>query len=262
MSLFPLIDAPDTGTVPAATLPLAREIAWDFVRDQPIWRAGRPVYVTGAGAVLVWAWNCIHTERFRYDVFTTDYGQDLSGLIGQPYGDDIRQSEAIRTIREALMIHPYITAVDQVSARFEGTLLKISISSIYTSEGDLYFVVYSGNGIDDYGIDVYKLLSSKEVQLLFSKEYIDDFAFYTHYAIFSEDCDIFAFDLCTCEELKIAKDTTDGIFRIVGGYLYFEIEDHDEDGDLVDVPYRILLSDPNLTPEKSPSPLPDPKDAL
>lgn len=130
MSLFPLIDAPDTGTVPAATLPLAREIAWDFVRDQPIWRAGRPVYVTGAGAVLVWAWNCIHTERFRYDVFTTDYGQDLSGLIGQPYGDDIRQSEAIRTIREALMIHPYITAVDQVSARFEGTLLKISISSM------------------------------------------------------------------------------------------------------------------------------------
>ena len=106
MSLFPLIDAPDTGTVPTATLPLAREIAWDFVQDQPIWRAGSPVYVTGADAVLVWAWNCIHTKRFRYDVFTTDYGQDLSGLVGQPYGDEIRQSEAIRTIREALMIHP------------------------------------------------------------------------------------------------------------------------------------------------------------
>lgn len=137
MSLFPLIDAPDTGTVPAATLPLAREIAWDFVRDQPIWRAGRPVYVTGAGAVLVWAWNCIHTERFRYDVFTTDYGQDLSGLIGQPYGDDIRQSEAIRTIREALMIHPYITAVDhQVSARFEGTLLTLSFT-MHTIYGEV-----------------------------------------------------------------------------------------------------------------------------
>ena len=130
---------------------------------------------------------------------------------------------------------------------------KISISSIYTSEGDLYFVVYSGNGIDDDCIDVYKLLSSKEVQLLFSKEYIDNFAFYTHYAIFSKDCDIFAFDLCTCEERKIAKDATDGFFKIVDGYLYFEIEDYDEDGDLVDIPHRILLSDPNLTPEKSPS---------
>lgn len=139
---------------------------------------------------------------------------------------------------------------------------KISISSIYTAEGDLYFVVYSGDGIDNYDIDVYKLLSSKEVQLLFSKEYIDDFAFYTHYAIFSKDCDIFAFDLCTCEERKIAKDATDGFFEIGGDYLYFEIEDYDEDGDLVDVPYRILLSDPNLTPEKSPSLLPEPKDAL
>ena len=129
-------DSPDTGTVPTATLPLAREIAWDFVQDQPIWRAGSPVYVTGADAVLVWAWNCIHTKRFRYDVFTTDYGQDLSGLVGQPYGDEIRQSEAIRTIREALMIHPYITTVDQVSARFEGTLLTLSFT-MHTIYGEV-----------------------------------------------------------------------------------------------------------------------------
>ena len=88
MSLFPLIDAPDSSAMSAA-LPLAREVAWDFVQDQPIWRSGRPVYMTGADAVLVWAWNCIHTERFAHDVFTSDYGQDLSGLIGQPYGDEV-----------------------------------------------------------------------------------------------------------------------------------------------------------------------------
>ena len=51
MSLFPLIDAPDTGT--AQSLPPAREVAWDFVLDQPIWRSGSPLYVTGADAVLV-----------------------------------------------------------------------------------------------------------------------------------------------------------------------------------------------------------------
>ena len=124
MSLFPLIDAPDTDT--AQSLPPAREVAWDFVRDQPIWRSGSPLYVTGADAVLVWAWNCIHTERFAHDVFTADYGQDLAGLIGQPYGDEVRQSEAIRKLREALLIHPYITAVDQVSARFEGAMLTVS----------------------------------------------------------------------------------------------------------------------------------------
>lgn len=126
--LFPLIDAPDSGPAATDTLPLAREVAWDFVRDQPIWRSGRPVYVTGADAVLVWAWNCIHTERFTHDVFTVDYGQDLAGLIGQSYSDDVRQSEAIRKLREALMINPYITAVDQISATFEGSCLHISFS--------------------------------------------------------------------------------------------------------------------------------------
>ena len=135
MSLFPLIDAPDSGAMSAA-LPLAREVAWDFVQDQPIWRSGRPVYVTGADAVLVWAWNCIHTERFAHDVFTSDYGQDLSGLIGQPYGDEVRQSEALRKLREALLVNPYITAVDQVSARFEGALLTVSFT-MHTIYGEV-----------------------------------------------------------------------------------------------------------------------------
>lgn len=131
MSLFPLIDAPDTGN--AQSLPPAREVAWDFVLDQPIWRSGSPLYVTGADAVLVWAWNCIHTERFAHDVFTADYGQDLASLIGQPYGDEVRQSEAIRKLREALMINPYITAVDQINASLKGSVLQISfnLTTIY-----------------------------------------------------------------------------------------------------------------------------------
>lgn len=130
MSLFPMIEAPNTALAASGTLPLAREAAWDFLQDQPIWRSGRPVYVAGADAVLVWAWNCIHTERFVHNVFTSDYGQDLSGLIGQPYGDEVRQSEAIRKLREALLISPYITAVDQISASFEDSWLHISFSLI------------------------------------------------------------------------------------------------------------------------------------
>ena len=57
MSLFPLIEAPDAGTVASGTLPLAREVAWDFAKDQPIWRSGKPLYVTGAAAVLAASWR-------------------------------------------------------------------------------------------------------------------------------------------------------------------------------------------------------------
>lgn len=69
---------------------MAKEAAWDFVHDMPIWRAGKPLTVTGADAVLVWAWNTIHTERFAHDIFTSSYGQDLPALIGQPFGDEVR----------------------------------------------------------------------------------------------------------------------------------------------------------------------------
>ena len=93
-------------------------------------------WVTGADAVLVWAWNCIHTERFAHDVFTSDYGQDLAGLIGKPYGDEVRQSEAVRKLREALLINPYITSVDQVSATFEGSWLHVSFS-LHTIYGEV-----------------------------------------------------------------------------------------------------------------------------
>ena len=62
-------------------------------------------------------------------MFTHNYGQDLQSLIGEAYGDDIRQSEAIRCIREALEISPYIKTVHQISVQFEGSVLHLSFKA-------------------------------------------------------------------------------------------------------------------------------------
>lgn len=126
MSLFPLIGASDGEE--GGGLPLAREVSWDFDRDQPIWRGGNPVIVTGADAVLVWAWNAIRTERYRHDVFSHSYGQDLSALVGKAYSDEIRQAEAMRCIREALTVNPYIESVEQIALDFADSELKLSFS--------------------------------------------------------------------------------------------------------------------------------------
>ncbi len=127
MSLFPLISVPDSGTA-GSTLPLPRETAWDFAADQPVWRGGNPVFVTGADAVLVWAWNAVKTGRCEHDVFTNAYGQDVAALIGKPYSTELREAEAIRCIREALTVNPYVSAVDQVSVQFDDSELKVSFS--------------------------------------------------------------------------------------------------------------------------------------
>lgn len=133
MSLFPLIDRPDDGVLAAAELPLYRETDWNFQTNEPVWRGGDPVMVTGTRAVLVWAWNALHTERFAHDVFSGDYGPDFSALRGQPYTEEVRAAEAIRIVRETLMINPYITDVTQVSAEFSGSTLalRFKLTTIY-----------------------------------------------------------------------------------------------------------------------------------
>ena len=84
MSLF---NEPNTGElISAEGLPLYQEVDWDFRTNKPVWRGGNPVLVTGARAVLVWAWNALHTTRFAHDVFSTDYGLDGNSLLGQAYG--------------------------------------------------------------------------------------------------------------------------------------------------------------------------------
>lgn len=125
-SVLPLIFNTDNSAVPGTdSLPLYRETDWNFQTNKPVWRNGEPVFVTGARAVLVWAWNALHTERFAHDVFSADYGPDFTGLIGQPYAEEIRQAEAIRIVRETLLVNPYITAVSQVSVSFEDSTLHL-----------------------------------------------------------------------------------------------------------------------------------------
>jgi len=124
-SLFPLIDAPDSGASVPEGLPLYRETDWDFQANRPVWRGGNPVFATGARAVLVWAWNALHTERFAREVFSTGYGAEFSALLGQSYREEIRQSEAIRVIRETLRVNPYITDVTQVGLSFQDACLHM-----------------------------------------------------------------------------------------------------------------------------------------
>lgn len=134
MSLFPLISEPDTGELNGSDgLPLYREVDWDFRTNKPVWKGGNPVYVTGGRAVLVWAWNALHTMRFNHDVFSTDYGLDGNTLLGQAYSGEVRESEAIRIVRETLQVNPYITNVTQVSVSFEGSVLHLSfkLTTIY-----------------------------------------------------------------------------------------------------------------------------------
>ena len=115
-TLFPAIQ-PET-IQQENTLPLCREIAWDFENNAPIFRDGKPMECTGLEAVKVWIWKALHTDRYRYEAYTWDYGNELETLIGSDFSDELKQSEAIRYVKEAL---------EQVKVSFEDSTFTISV---------------------------------------------------------------------------------------------------------------------------------------
>ena len=135
MTLFPLIEAPagEAGQAAAGMLPLCREVAWDFAADRPRWRNGSPVWVTGAEAVATWVWNTLHYVRASLELFSWNWGSELQSLTGRTFSQAVKESEAVRYVRDCLMINPYITDVRQIAVEFGGSTLSIrcAVDTIY-----------------------------------------------------------------------------------------------------------------------------------
>jgi len=132
MNIFPIIQ-PQTAAEADAGLKLYKEIKWDFEKNIPVFENGSPVIVSGKEAVLVWAWKALHTARYRYEIYTWDYGCEIESLVGQPFSEELKQSEATRYLRECLLINPYITGVNNITVRLEGEKFSISctIETVY-----------------------------------------------------------------------------------------------------------------------------------
>lgn len=134
MTLFPMIQ-PEAATDTSADddFPMYREAAWDYEKNIPIYKNGSPVVIEGAEAVKVWAWKALQAVRYRYEIYSWDYGNEAENLIGQPYSQELKESEAARYVRECLTVNPYITDVSDVAVNFSVDVLQIAatITTIY-----------------------------------------------------------------------------------------------------------------------------------
>lgn len=128
-----MIQPPEMSETPGQSLPLCKEVAWDFTRNIPVFRRGEPVVVTGKEAVKVWIWKALHTARYSYEIYSKDYGSEFEVLTGQAYTDTLKEAEAPRYLRECLLINPYITAVKSIACSFSGSQLTVSgtVETIY-----------------------------------------------------------------------------------------------------------------------------------
>lgn len=136
MDLFNFIDA-NSNSMPKTELPLYKEVAWNYEKNIPILENGTFKIVEGIEAIKTWVYKALSVERFRYIIYTHDYGNELDKLIGEAYTPSLSTAEGIRYIKEALLINPYIKNIKVLDSSFrEGRILsiKIELDTIYGKE--------------------------------------------------------------------------------------------------------------------------------
>lgn len=137
MSIFPFIDTTSIHKETNAELPMLKEYAYDFEKNELLLdEAGRTYLVEGNEALRIWIWKALTTERFHYTAYSSSFGSELQDqLIGQS-NIEIVELEIERFIIEALMVNPYIKRLDHFVLEHTAIEMKVSFdcTSIYGTD--------------------------------------------------------------------------------------------------------------------------------
>ena len=125
MSILPSFLADQINEEKNQLLDVPKEYGIDFATGQLTGKI-----VEGKEAIKVWIWNCLKTQRFRYPIYSWDYGTDLEQYIGQTVSEEFLNADCEDEIREAMLVNPYITDIEDFTAD-----LNISFTAV-TKFGD------------------------------------------------------------------------------------------------------------------------------
>ena len=115
-------------------LPMYREWAFDFEREEFKIKHGKYYLVEGNEALKIWIYKALKTERFIFNAYSNKYGNEVSILIGTVEDEDILFSEISRYIQESLLVNPYIVDVGDFNflhSKSHEIKVKFIVSTIY-----------------------------------------------------------------------------------------------------------------------------------
>lgn len=94
--------------------------------------------VEGKEAVRVWIWLALQTPRYRYYIYTWDYGNDFEELIGQGYTEEYIAAETQRMTEDCLLVNEHIQGITEFSVNMADSTLTISFA-VDTIYGEIEF---------------------------------------------------------------------------------------------------------------------------
>lgn len=131
-SIFPFLE--DTENIKTTfAIEIPREYAWDFSTNNFRLVNGKVQIVEGVEAIKIKVYKALMTQRYRYPIYSWDYGHELEDLIGQGYSKELTEAEAKRLVEEALKEYfdkGWITEIKDFETSFLGDELSISFTIV------------------------------------------------------------------------------------------------------------------------------------
>ena len=94
--------------------------------------------VEGKEAIKVWIWLVLQTPRYRYYIYTWDYGNEFEDFIGKGYTEEYIEAEAQRMTEDCLLVNENIQSITEFSVSMEGDTLTVSFTA-NTIYGEIEF---------------------------------------------------------------------------------------------------------------------------
>ena len=134
MNLFPELTVANLSD--EKRLPMYREWAFDFEKEELKTKHGKYYLVEGNEALKIWIYKALKTERYIFVAYTKNYGSEVSTLIGIVEDEDILFSEISRYIEESLLVNPYIISVSDFNfsrSKSSEVDVRFNVNTIYGS---------------------------------------------------------------------------------------------------------------------------------
>ena len=81
-------------------------------------------------ALCVWAYLALKAKRYRWVIYSWQYGEEYTNLIGYSFDEDYLYSEVKRYIEECLFINEHITGIEDLTVNQVNEMLYIRFRMI------------------------------------------------------------------------------------------------------------------------------------
>ncbi len=113
-----------------------REWAYDFEKNQFVMKHGTPLIVTGKEALKIYIVKALKTVRYRYPIYSWDYGCEIEDILGKTFSKEVIESEIKRMIIDALIYDDRIEEVGGFEVELDDEQLRVSfrVKTVFDDE--------------------------------------------------------------------------------------------------------------------------------